>query len=171
MSKPIFPPCAMAGQMASIVLRGQSGLLWRTYTLCSDNKIHQIAMNDPNTLQFVDNLIGGPTPMPNSPIAAVSWGVTNFQARLFYFTEDCKVQEMYYTQLLARSIPGWEVTSTIGDVVPGSVALYAQVAANGDNLEEVRVGYQSPSNPETITESYWVGVGPWKTRTYPKEMN
>jgi hypothetical protein len=65
----------------------------------------------------------------------------------------------------------YEPGSTLGDVVPGSVALYAQVETSGDALDHIRVGYQSQRNPETITESYWTPTVGWQTRLYPNEMD
>ncbi|KAG0697120.1 hypothetical protein DFH29DRAFT_878890 [Suillus ampliporus] len=54
-----------------------------------------------------------------------------------------------------------------GVVLPGSVTLYAQASTIGDAqpLDEIRIGYQSQADPETITEAYYTAsFGSWRTR-------
>ena len=67
-------------------------------------------------------------------------------------------------------VPG----TNFGPVVKGSVTLYATVEAEGDVLGQFRIGYQSPSNPTTITEKVYMASAPalgWATRIYPNMMN
>jgi general stress protein 26 len=49
--------------------------------------------------------------------------LTNLQTRVYYFTNEVKVQERWNSKEHHWYEPG----STLGDVAPGSVALYAQV--------------------------------------------
>ncbi|OJA09191.1 hypothetical protein AZE42_00701 [Rhizopogon vesiculosus] len=155
MPTPHFP----VGASAVVALNSQ----WRTFAHYSDNRIHQLVLYDPKTLVYADSLVGGPTPMPNSPVAAITWGST---LRVYYFTEDCKVQEMYWV----GGVDAWfKVGNVLGDVVDGSF-LYAQVHANGNDLEEIRVGYLSPEHCDTITESVFTYPTGWGTRTYAIDM-
>ncbi|OJA17978.1 hypothetical protein AZE42_08946 [Rhizopogon vesiculosus] len=179
MSKAIFPPGTVAGHMSEIV---QTGSQWRTFVHCSDNKIHQL-VRDANALDYQNNVVPGPIPMRNSPVAVICWGVEvlhasvsssypseilmNLQTRIYYFTDELKVQEMDWDSNIRHY---FEAGPTLGDVMEGSIALYAQVDADGDTLAEIRVGYQSPSNPETITESYYTFSTGWRTRIYHNEM-
>ncbi|OAX31659.1 hypothetical protein K503DRAFT_60467 [Rhizopogon vinicolor AM-OR11-026] len=163
MSNAIFPPGTVAGHMSEIV---QTGSLWRTFVHCSDNKIHQL-VRGVNALDYQNNVVPGPTPMLNSPVAVICWGVKVLHTHIFYFTDELKVQVMSWNSDVAGY---FETGPTLGDVMECSIALYAQVEAHGDTLTEIRVGYQSPSNPETITESYYTPSTGWRTRIYHNEM-
>jgi hypothetical protein len=90
------------------------------------------------------------------------------QIRLFYLTADCKVQEMFWNNY---DDPSPVIGKTLGDVVWGSHSLYAYVRTAGDAAGQIRVGYQSPSDPTTITESVYTPDSGWATtRAYPKMM-
>jgi hypothetical protein len=74
MSNPIFP----YGDSSYIALVSLAGF-WRPFVHHGDNLIHQLLpANVFDFDSFSDSLVGGPTPMPNSPIAVVSWGVNKF---------------------------------------------------------------------------------------------
>lgn len=89
------------------------------------------------------------------------------QIRVYYFSIENKVQELAWTAASGN----WAVGATLGEVDPRSTSLYAQVRAGGASLAELRVGYQSPCNPSTITESYWIpGESRWGVREYPAMM-
>jgi hypothetical protein len=77
MHNAIFTPGTVAGPMSSIV---ETGSIWSTFVHSSDNRIHQLNMSNPNALDYTDLVVGGPTPMCNSPVAAVSWGIYTLQA-------------------------------------------------------------------------------------------
>ncbi|OJA15151.1 hypothetical protein AZE42_04700 [Rhizopogon vesiculosus] len=156
---------------------------WRTYSQCpTDGLIHELLLNDANSLNYRENAFTiGPRPRFNTPIAAVNWNgfreastpmmcttdvaLTTLQIRIYYITQDSKVQEL----LLSNHT--WAVGPILGDVVFGSIGLYAQVRASGATLAELRVGYQCPANPNTITESYYISSqSRWGVRTYPSMM-
>jgi hypothetical protein len=177
-SKPIFPG-GTGTHVASIVLPNKH---WRTFVHTADNQIHQLILSGPDDLTYTDTLVDGPIPMVNSPVAAISsgtnvshlyvftgWGVhEHLQIRLFYFTADCKVQEMFWNNY---DDPSPVIGTTLGDVVWGSHSLYAYVRKAGDTSGQIRVGYQSSSAPTTITESVYTPDSGWATtRTYPSMM-
>ncbi|OAX36180.1 hypothetical protein K503DRAFT_322791 [Rhizopogon vinicolor AM-OR11-026] len=156
---------------------------WRTYVQYpTDGLIHELALNDANSLNYIDNAFTiGPRPRLNTPIAAVNWNgleeastpmmcttdvaLTTSQVRVYYITQDNKVQELQWTNHT------WVVGPILGDVIFGSIALYAQVRAGGATLAELRIGYQCPANPNTITESYFIpSQSRWGVRTYPSMM-
>ena len=89
----------------------------------------------------------------------------NLQVHMYYFANNSTLQGIYW----AFGMPAYAVGSNLGPVVRGSTTLYATVQADGNTLRQIRVGYQSPSDPTTITESVYTG-GPegWVARTYPK---
>jgi len=87
------------------------------------------------------------------------------QIRIYYFTKDNKVQEVGYTN------GAWGVGPTLGEVDPSSTGLYASVRTSGSDLAEIRVGYQSKSKPQTITESFFTqSENKWAVREYPDVM-
>ena len=87
------------------------------------------------------------------------------QIRVYYVTSDYKVQELGYMG------DNWSAGATLGDVDPCSTSFYASVRAPSSGLAELRVGYQSASNPHTITESFWIpSEGRWAVREFPAMM-
>lgn len=87
------------------------------------------------------------------------------QIRVYYFSYNYKVQELVWMN------NHWAVGATLGDVDPCSTSLCASVRAPASGLAELRVGYQSRSNPNTITESFWIPTeGRWAVRKYPAMM-
>jgi len=88
------------------------------------------------------------------------------QIRIYYFTCDNKVQELGWMG------SNWSAGATLGDVDPSSsTSLYAAVRTHNSGLAELRVGYQSPSHPHTITESFWIpSENRWGVREYPAMM-
>lgn len=152
--------------MASIV--GENNAQWRTYVhYHHDNSIHELILPNVNSLNYTDNILSfGPTPCHTSPVAAVGWGDLS-DIRVYYFTNESTVQELVWS-----TSGGWSVGMNLGDTITNGISLYAQVRATGTDLAELRVGYQSPSDPETITESYYIPTEEkWGTRTYPNEMD
>jgi hypothetical protein len=92
----------------------------------------------------------------------------NLQVRVFYFANNSTLQVIRWQSGMSAYATG----ANLGPVVRGSTTLYATVQADGDVLGQIRVGYQSPSDPTTITESvYTINSGKWTPRTYPKLMS
>jgi hypothetical protein len=90
--------------------------------------------------------------------------LTALQVRVYYITCEVKVQELMFTG------GHWVLGMTLGDVMPGSLNLYAAVRTDRTTgtLIQSGVGYQTPTNPQTITESYYdYPAGTWKVRAYP----
>jgi len=73
------------------------GSQWRTFVHYTDNRIHQLVLYDPNSLTYTDSLVGGPTAKPDSPVAAITWGSNPCNIRVYYITEESKLQEMWWT--------------------------------------------------------------------------
>jgi len=91
----------------------------------------------------------------------------NLQVHIYYITKDSLLQELYWTSDVGR----WIISGNFGPVAKGSVTLYAAVLADGDTREEMRVGFQSQSDPTTITEMSYVANAPaWVKRVYPSMM-
>ncbi|KAG0706597.1 hypothetical protein DFH29DRAFT_133842 [Suillus ampliporus] len=142
----------------------ESDFQWHIFTHGAfDNHLHQLVFTNPNSTAYTDATIDvGPTPLPNSPIAAVSWGQMS-ALQVYYFTNVSTLQALYWSS----DEPGWQVSAPLGNVLPGSVTLYAQASTIGDAqaLDEIRIGYQSQADPETITEAYYTAsFGSWRTR-------
>ncbi|OJA16470.1 hypothetical protein AZE42_06880 [Rhizopogon vesiculosus] len=184
MSGQIFPGCS-ASCIAYITTSTADPSVdyWRTYVQSpTDGLIHELALNDVNSLNYIERTFNiGPLPRFNTPIAAVNWNgieeastpmmcttdvaLTTLQIRVYYITQDNKVQELCWTNHV------WVVGATLGDAICGSIGLCAQQRAPGGVLQELRIGYQSPADPSTITESYYIPPqSRWGVRTYPSMM-
>ncbi|OJA19903.1 hypothetical protein AZE42_13213 [Rhizopogon vesiculosus] len=183
MSGQIFPGFSTSGvAYVTTSTANPNVAYWRTYLQYTDGLIHELALDDANSLNYIDNAFTiGPRPRFNTPIAAVSWNgfeeastpmmcttdvaLTTLQIRVYYITQEDKVQELCWIN------NAWAVGAVLGDVVFGCTWLCAQVRASGATLAELRVGYQSPANPNTITESYYIpSQTRWGVRTYPSKM-
>ncbi|KAG0708518.1 hypothetical protein DFH29DRAFT_794890 [Suillus ampliporus] len=123
-----------------------------------DYQIYQMTLNDPRSrtytlLKLTTSAL--PAARINTPIAAVAW--KNLQEiRVYYITVTGRVQEMISSQRSA-----WRKGETLGTAVENSTCLYAQGRFNNEVL--LRVGFQSVTAPQTITEAYTLKDG-WKTR-------
>ncbi|OAX36179.1 hypothetical protein K503DRAFT_772770 [Rhizopogon vinicolor AM-OR11-026] len=166
MSRQIFPGFSTSGVAYVTTSTADPNVAyWRTYLQYTDGLIHELALDDVNSLNYIDNAFTiGPRPRLNTPIAAVSWNGFE-EIRVYYITQENKVQELCWIN------NAWAVGAILGDVVFGCTWLCAQVRASGATLAELRVGYQRPANPNTITESYYIpSQSRWGVRTYPSMM-
>jgi hypothetical protein len=81
MSNPIFPH----GNSSYIALTEQSGQ-WLPFVHFADNLLHLLKLPDVFDFDsFTDVPCGGPTPMPDSPIAVVGWGTDHPQASVYLY--------------------------------------------------------------------------------------
>ncbi|KAG0705999.1 hypothetical protein DFH29DRAFT_996422 [Suillus ampliporus] len=98
---------------------------------------------------------------PTPPIAAVSWGQMS-AIQVYYFTKDSTLQGLYWT----AGPRGFNASEPLGNVLKGSLYAHASTSGVKQHLVEIRVGYQSPSNPDTITEAYYTTSHRWRTRAF-----
>ncbi|KAG2155190.1 uncharacterized protein EDB93DRAFT_1101782 [Suillus bovinus] len=125
-----------------------------------DYQIYEMLLNDLKStsytlLKLTNSNI--PAACINTPIAAVA--SNNLQEiRVYYITVNSHVQELCYSQH-----HGWQKDTNIGTAVENSTCLYAQgwFIPNDTSL---RVGFQSMTAPQTITEGYYTVKDEWKTR-------
>ncbi|KAG1886703.1 hypothetical protein F4604DRAFT_1614920 [Suillus subluteus] len=121
--------------------------------VCFQNKdyqIYEMMLNDPASPSYtLANLTATPFPTPriNTPIAAVSWNNLK-EICVYHIIADSQVQEIGFTR--GR---GWSKGPVLGTAVETSAFLYAQVATSPAVL--VRVGFQSSTAPQTITEAVY----------------
>ncbi|KAG1878970.1 hypothetical protein F4604DRAFT_1755249 [Suillus subluteus] len=114
-------------------------------------------LTDPTSTSYsLQNLINSPMPAAriNTPIAAISWNELQ-EIRVYYITTDSQVQEMYFSKS-----GGMHKGQVLGTAVESSAFLYAQIAVKPRIV--VRVGFQSATDPKTITEAVWDNG--WKNR-------
>lgn len=132
---------------------------FRVYFQNKDYQIYEMSLNDPKSTTYTlvrlttDHM---PAARINTPIATVAANDLQ-EIRVYYITVNSRVQELCHTQR-----HGWQKGATIGTAVENSTCLYAQgrFARNEANL---RVGFQSATAPQTITEAYMM-KDEWKTR-------
>ncbi|KAG1878917.1 hypothetical protein F4604DRAFT_580278 [Suillus subluteus] len=130
---------------------------FRIYFQNKDYQICEMSLNDPNStshtiLKLTTATI--PTARINTPIAALSWDNLR-QIRVYYITMNSHIQEISYTQGV-----GWHKDSDLGIAIDNSNCLYAQ---RQSKEPFVRVGFQSSTAPQTITEACYYQGG-WKNR-------
>ncbi|KAG2121609.1 hypothetical protein DEU56DRAFT_894628 [Suillus clintonianus] len=132
---------------------------FRVYFQNKDYQIYEMSLNDPKSTTYTllkltnSNM---PAARINTPIAAVACKDLQ-EIRVFYITVNSRVQELCHTQR-----HGWQKGATIGTAVENSTCLYAQ-GRFARNEAMLRVGFQSATAPQTITEAYTV-KDEWKTR-------
>ncbi|KAG1856043.1 hypothetical protein DFJ58DRAFT_659578 [Suillus subalutaceus] len=129
----------------------------RVYFQHKDYNIYQMMLTDPTSTSYsLQNLINSPMPAAriNTPIAAISWNELQ-EIRVYYITTDSQVQEMYFSKS-----GGMHKGQVLGTAVESSAFLYAQIAVKPRIV--VRVGFQSATDPKTITEAVWDNG--WKNR-------
>ncbi|KAG1895503.1 uncharacterized protein F5891DRAFT_660541 [Suillus fuscotomentosus] len=121
---------------------------FRVYFQNKDYQIYEMSLNDPKStaytlLKLTNSNI--PAARINTPIAAVASNDLE-EIRVFYITVDSRVQEICYFKR-----HGWQKGATIGTAVENSTCLYAQ-GRFVHNETMLRVGFQSATAPQTITE-------------------
>ncbi|KAG1847876.1 hypothetical protein DFJ58DRAFT_705243 [Suillus subalutaceus] len=149
-------PTNFVGTAAAAVQSATTGSC-RVYFQNKDYQIYEMALSDPTSTTYsLGNLTSIPFPAGriNTPIAAVSWNNLS-EIRVYYITADSQVQEIYY------SGGNWgKPGPVLGAAVETSGFLYASVVVNTGPV--VRVGFQSSTAPQTITEAVWNGG--WNNR-------
>ncbi|KAG1745155.1 hypothetical protein EDB19DRAFT_1692683 [Suillus lakei] len=132
---------------------------FRVYYQSKDYQIYEMTLNNPKSTDYT--LLKLTTPaLPaariNTPIAAVAWN--NLQEiRVYYLTVTSQVQEIIY----GREKVWMKGSGPLGTAVDSSTCLYAQ-HNHGDPF--LRVGFQSSTAPQTITEACYMQGHGWKTR-------
>ncbi|KAG2122350.1 hypothetical protein DEU56DRAFT_832402 [Suillus clintonianus] len=133
---------------------------FRVYYQNKEYQICEMQLDDPNSTTYKTlKLTTGNMPAAriNTPIAAVAWDNLR-QIRVYYVTVDSQVQEICYIQGGA----GWHKGAHLGVAVENSTCMYAQHHSKEPVL---RVGFQSSTAPQTITETCYYKSG-WKTRVF-----
>jgi hypothetical protein len=96
--------------------------------------------------------------------------LTNLHICVYYITADNKVQELALSTFNDQRAVG----PVLGEVFCDSNFLYvlkfARLAPRWLSFIQVRVGYQSVSNPNTIIESYIISNVGWAARQHPSMM-
>ncbi|KAG1830215.1 hypothetical protein EV424DRAFT_321251 [Suillus variegatus] len=132
---------------------------FRVYFQNKDYQIHEMSLNDPKStaytlLKLTNSNI--PAARINTPIAAVASNDLE-EIHVFYITVDSRVQEICHSKR-----HGWQKGATIGTAVENSTCLYAQ-GRFVHNETVLRVGFQSATAPQTITEGCTM-KDEWKIR-------
>jgi len=91
MSNPIFP-YGVSSYIDLVSLQG----VWRPFVHGGDNRIHQLLpANVFDFDSYQDSFVNGPTPMPNCPIAVLSWGDKRAEASVsLYLYPDQNTHEL-----------------------------------------------------------------------------
>ncbi|OAX39124.1 hypothetical protein K503DRAFT_769799 [Rhizopogon vinicolor AM-OR11-026] len=95
MSLPIFPY-----RVSSYISLASLQEQWRHYVHYAETSFVLLDFDS-----FTDSLVGG-TPMPNSPIAVIAWGVNCTQICVYYIMKDSTLQELYWTLDNASFVAG-----------------------------------------------------------------
>ncbi|KAG2122349.1 hypothetical protein DEU56DRAFT_75717 [Suillus clintonianus] len=133
---------------------------FRIYFQNKEYQICEMSLDDPNsTTHTILKLTTSAMPAAriNTPIAAGAWDNLR-EIRVYYITADSQVQEICYTHGV-----GWQKGAHLGVAVDNSTCLYAQ---HQNKEPYMRVGFQSSTAPQTITETCYYDQGGWETRVF-----